>query len=214
MDRVELTVDDLALLLNWRDEHKDLVRAMPNPRKAIEIMFKHNAYRIKGIRNGDSLKLYLSNGYDSIGHAEFKIGPLKMLTLVKNTMKLNDDDFQSVLTVYCSLMALMANGFVIDDVPGRETVEHAAHNKQKLSTRRAKKRVTYIIRKANNTIYALPKGSHASPKGIFAVRGHYRHYKNGRVIWIAEYKKGTGRAKRKTYRMGDATIKTNLQNRI
>ena len=49
---------------------------------------------------------------------------------------------------------------------------------------------------------AAPKDSHASPGGIFSVRGHFRHYKNGKVIWISEYRKGEGKKKKKTYKMG------------
>ena len=53
-----------------------------------------------------------------------------------------------------------------------------------------------------STILAAPRGFHASPRGIFTVRGHYRHYKSGKVVWVSEYKKGTGKKKKKTYKMG------------
>ena len=33
--------------------------------------------------------------------------------------------------------------------------------------------------------------SHKSPEGEFGVRGHYRRYKSGKVVWIDAYKKGT-----------------------
>ena len=121
MDKVELTVADINALLNWRDEHKELVRSLPAPLKAVEICFKHNGLRIKGIREGDTLQLHLS---------------------------------------------------------------------------------TYILRQDNGVLVAAPKGSHASPKGTFTVRGHYRHYASGKVVWIAEYKKGTGKKKAKTYKIG------------
>lgn len=46
------------------------------------------------------------------------------------------------------------------------------------------------LRKFKDTIYAVPVGSHRSPEGVFSVRGHFRHYQDGKVIWIDEYLKG------------------------
>lgn len=39
--------------------------------------------------------------------------------------------------------------------------------------------------------YAVSSHTHKSPEGIFSVRGHFRKYKSGKVIWIDEYLKGT-----------------------
>lgn len=201
MDKVELTKEDITALLDWRDAHKELVRAMPAPLKSVEIVFKHNSYRIKGIRNGDSLKLYLSIGYESLGHVEMAIDSMNQLRLKKGKLKCDEDGFRTVLTVYSSLMALMASGPTIqsDKDPKPDRKPHTKHNQP---TKKSGLRTTYIIRKVNGALYAAPRGSHASPRGIFLVRGHYRHYKSGKVVWIAEYKKGIGKKKRKTYRMG------------
>ena len=45
----------------------------------------------------------------------------------------------------------------------------------------------------DDKLYAIPtdKNSiHKSPEGIFSVRGHFRKYKSGKVVWISEYLKG------------------------
>ncbi len=112
MDRVELDRDDITALLDWRDAHKDLVRSMPAPLKGVEIVMTHNTYRIKGIRENNSLTLYLRDGSQSLGHVEMRIGPNKVLRPVKGKMLCDRDGFNSVLTVYCSLMALMVYGGV------------------------------------------------------------------------------------------------------
>lgn len=201
MDKVELTKEDITALLDWRDAHKDLVRAMPAPLKSVEIVFKHNSYRIKGIREGDRLNLHLSVGFESLGHVEMALDSTNRLHLKKGKLKCDDDGFRTVLTVYSSLMALMASGPTIRS-DGEPNPDRKPHQKQTQPTKKAAPRVTYIIRKVNGALYAAPRGSHSSPRGIFSVRGHYRHYKSGKVVWIAEYKKGTGKKKRKTYKMG------------
>ena len=46
------------------------------------------------------------------------------------------------------------------------------------------------FRKHNETVYAIHTTAHRSPEGVFSVRGHFRHYKSGKIIWIDEYLKG------------------------
>lgn len=200
MDRVELSVADVDRLLDWRDQHLAEVRSMPAPLKAIEIVFKHNDYRIKGIRNGNWLKLSLAKGYDSLGHVDMEIVD-GLLHLRKGKLKCNEEGFQSCLTVYGSLMALMVYGErPVSEDPG--VVENRPRMPHAKKDVKSQKRTTYILRNVNGNLMAMPRGSHASPSGIFTVRGHYRHCKSGKVVWIAEYKKGTGKKKRKTYKIG------------
>lgn len=48
----------------------------------------------------------------------------------------------------------------------------------------------YFIKEFENNLYAVSSHSHRSPKGVFGVRGHFRKYKSGKIIWIDEYLKG------------------------
>lgn len=206
MDRIELSKEDLEALLVWRDQNKDLVRQLPCPLKAVEIVMKHNGFRIKGIRTGGTLKLYLSMDGKQMGSTLFRLRDDMMWATVpgKNKMKVDKDNLQSVLTVYCTLMALMTYAEPVQTERIR-TIQKDGHKPTKAKTKKPQKRTTYIIRRCNGTILAAPSGSHASPDGIFTVRGHYRRYKSGKVVWIAEYKKGTGKQKSKTYKIGGGT---------
>lgn len=47
------------------------------------------------------------------------------------------------------------------------------------------------LRKYKDSVYAVPVGSHRGPEGVFSVRGHFRRYQNGKIIWIDEFLKGT-----------------------
>ena len=47
-----------------------------------------------------------------------------------------------------------------------------------------------VFRAFEGKNYAVSTSAHRSPEGIFSVRGHFRRYKNGHVIWIDEYLKG------------------------
>ena len=93
MDKVELSVKDIEA-----------------PLKAVEIVMPHNGYRIKGIREGDQLRLHLSQNGTQLGNCRFVRRPDGMWASTRNRMQVGRDDLQAVLTVYCSVMALMAYG--------------------------------------------------------------------------------------------------------
>lgn len=48
-----------------------------------------------------------------------------------------------------------------------------------------------VFRKHKDKVYAVPTHYHRSPEGVFEVRGHFRHYKDGKLVWIDSYLKGT-----------------------
>ena len=48
---------------------------------------------------------------------------------------------------------------------------------------------TIVFRPFQNQLYAASVGHHRSPEGVFQVRGHFRRYKTGKVIWIDGFMK-------------------------
>ena len=214
MDKIFLSENDINYLLKWRDEHKDLVRLAPAPMKSIEIICKDSGYNIKCIRDDDYLKFGINHKGMSLGSDQLRLLPGGLWSKVKDKTKLPDKDgVQSVLTVYGSLMALMVYGNTtkqtdVEDLPPRNIVDKPTNNKKPTNARKPKKKqsITYILRSDKNGIYVASKGRHASPKGVFGVRGHYRHYKSGKVVWISEFQKGTGKKKNKTFKVGSKEI--------
>lgn len=204
MDRVLLTKQNVIDLLAWRDEHREAVRSLPAPLRAVMIQFTETDYRIKGLREGDRLRLYLGTRYDRLGYADLKIVG-GVLVLERNKMETDTEGFQSVLTVYCSLMALMVYGERPICEPDTSKADDSPYKPLKRAQKRGVVNITYILQGKGNTLTAARKGSHASPSKAFSVRGHYRHYKSGKVVWIAEYRKGEGKAKNKLYRVGEIT---------
>lgn len=194
---------DIEALLKWRDQHPQEVKSHPAPLKAVEIVMPHNGYRIKGIREGDQLRLHLSQNGTQLGNCRFVRRPDGMWASTRNRMQVGRDDLQAVLTVYCSVMALMAYGrWEVEPQDATPYEPGPKPSPSKRPTKRKSKRTTYILRSINGALSAVPRGSHASPRGIFIVRGHYRHYKSGKVVWVSEYQKGTGKRKGKTYKLG------------
>lgn len=204
MDKIVVTAADIEKLLAWRDEHNDLVRSMPVPLREVEIQIVESGISIKCFRSDKKLKLYLDSPARKLGHVVF--APLgnglwkkKVSTLPADCNPTETE--QGALTVYGSLMALMTYGAV--GIRGEKSATSTKAPAKRIgSTKPHTANTTYIIHSAGKQLTVVLRGHHASPACSFTVRGHFRHYKSGKTVWIAEYRKGTGHSRGKTYKIG------------
>lgn len=211
MDRIILSVADVDYILKWRDEHQDLIRRSECPKRAIRIEVIESRVTITAIRDGDDIKLQVNRNGISLGKIVFKHRGFGICTIQQNKTGLSEENVQACLTVYASCMAFLVYGSETHELSakGQDAAPESESDPQSESRRRSgnskpKKRsgCVYILHQSNGQIRA--KGKHRSPKGVFGVRGHFRHYKSGKVVWIAEYTKGTGKKKNKVYKTGIA----------
>lgn len=207
MDRIEITTEDLDKLLEWRDEHCDEVRNSPCPLRAVEIRIVDNGNILKCFRDCDLLRIHLNVNGLSAGSFQMKMIGSGEWKLLKNHFRKEystKENIESALTVYMSIMALMTYG--CGSAPASSTPNqaptHTLKKKPKSKTQKKKPNVIYILKGDSKRLVFAHKSSHASPSGVFNVRGHFRHYKNGKVVWIPEYQKGNGNKKSKIYRIG------------
>ncbi len=202
MDKIRLSTADIEFILQWRDEHKDLVRLGMSPLKAVKIICFESGYTITAVREGKLLNFGINQNGKSLGKLVFETLGNGMCELVKNTTKLQNEDSQAVLTVYSSAMALLVFGRATIQQDESDVREVVPHKPKKTSKKSKRNGYTYILGRSGKEPHLMVKGSHSSPSGMFSVRGHYRHYKSGKVIWITEYTKGCGKKKDKTYKVG------------
>ena len=208
MDKIRLSSADIEFVLNWRDEHKDLVRMGMSPLKYIKIECFESGYEIKASRDGQLLTLSVSQKGKSLGKLVFENHRYipGYCSLVQNTTKLNEEDCQAVLTVYSSTMALIVFGkATISSQDGsREIIKKNPGKKAKKKQKPGNSRgATYILSWGKTTETKDTKTKHKSPSHAFSVRGHFRHYKSGKVIWIEEFTKCSGKKHQdKTYKIG------------
>lgn len=201
MDRIVITVADVEMILAWRDDHVDLVRSMPCPLREVEIHIKESGMKVKCFRTDKKLKLYIDSPSGKIGHVVFAPIGSGLWRKKTSTIPMNynpAETEQGALTVYGSLMALMTYGIDADLSVGSKKKAHTEH---KSSQGRVSGGSTYIIKQSGESLSVVQKGHHACPSYEFTVRGHFRHYKNGKTIWISEYQKGTGVRKDKIYKI-------------
>jgi len=201
MDRIILKTKDVETLLKWRDHNTDIVRRNPAPFKGIILDFPETNIIIKAYNDAGNIAFYIRINGSSAGKITGQQLPGGLLQVKKNTTKLKSDDVQSIITVYASLMAFIVYS---DPAPAAAAAEKETSPERPKKPGKGKRRrdpITYLIKHSSSGPRIQQRGQHASPAGVFTVRGHYRHYKNGRAVWIKPYKKGTGGQKNKTYKL-------------
>lgn len=201
MNKIRLSSADVDYILAWRDEHRDLVREGPSPLRAVKMLFPETGFTVTAIRSGKALSFSITQKGKSLGRLFYTVQKNGLYALTGDTTRLSEENKQSVLTVYASTMAMLVYGrtTIESDAEPRELEPAVLYDDRDMTVRqRREKGYTYILRKHNASGHGW---HHRSPRGQFSVRGHYRHYKNGKTVWIAEYTKGAGKKRATKYRL-------------
>lgn len=199
MDKIILTANDIETLLKWRDENKNLVRQSPAPFKGIILEFPETKISIKAINDKGKITFYISVNGSRVGKLIGDQLPGGLYRVHKNTTKLKEEDIQSILTVYASLMALIV--FHKPEATPPTKRSSAPRPRKGENRKRHAAGITYILRPRGKNPSVTPACSEAKTTASFNVRGHYRRYKNGKTVWIRPYTKGAGKGKTKTYKL-------------
>lgn len=209
MDKCILKKGDLSRLFEWRDNNKELVRRIPMPVKGIEIMVEDEDVKMKCVRNDNKVEIRIYSSNDEKALIVVEILPFNRGYIVKRTKppELIEGAITEACSIYSSLMALITYGDGIEYTDTELEVLDSAvklNNRsiQKFKSTQHRQSITYLLhRDSSGRVSVGAKGKHSSPKGEFRVRGHFRHYQDGKVVWISEFKKGTGKRKNKVYRL-------------
>ena len=200
MDKIILSSKDVETLLEWRDNNRDIVRRNAAPFRGIILEFPDTGINIKAIRDGEKLTFHVWIRGSKAGKITGLQLPGGLFKEQKDTTKLQKEDKQSIITVYASLMALIVY-HEPEPTAARGPRQEREKKAKKTKQRAQKSGVTYLFRSSSSGPQVIRRGGHARPSGVFTVRGHYRHYKDGRAVWIKPYKKGAGKQQDKTYKL-------------
>ena len=200
MDKCILSNADVKALFEWRDRNVDLVRRAACPIKGIEIVLPDVPARIKYVRDDTIVNIHCV-----LGEKESWRGWMVRKSPNKG-IGANRELMIDYVGLYYALMALIAYGDDVEytdqelDVIDRMTAVPREGSTKKPRAKRDN--IIYLFNKEKSGRIGIKrKGERNSPRGQFNVRGHFRHLNNGKVIWIAEYKKGTGKKKSKIYKL-------------
>lgn len=228
LDRIELTINELFNLLKWRDNHKDLVHdykqvipeGIVDVKGGMTIYFKFINEQITSYESYVDEKLICKIKTERLG-GQYRVLESYINKEMLRALQMIDISFNEIdliadtCTTVSSIMAYLEHfrsEVIIREQPIKmsNTQRRRAmwHNKHNSSSR-------FI--KLNRVIYRIPDGArYTNPDKplrqrhteSWSVRGHQRHLKSGKVIWIKPYIKGKGAVKKpKTYKLGDGLLK-------
>ena len=198
MDTIILMNKDVETLLAWRDQNINYVRQNAAPFKGIMLEFPETNIIIKAYNDAGNISFYIRIHGSNAGKISGQQLPGGFFKAKKNTTKLKSDDVQSIITVYSSLMAYIC--YYKPEKAARQQ-QRQTPGDQKAAAKKKKSGITYLLNSSGRGPALRTRGTHASPAGSFSVRGHYRKYKSGAVVWIDPYIKGKGTPNSKIYKL-------------
>ena len=197
MDVIHVTPEILNMLDNWGSENKRLFHINGQ-------YHKHYFKKCKVYFDGENCHyyIYVENKQDytkitlhDTNDKSEMIAKIQMIYVAEE-----DIDYQlkyssktyDVTKDLLNLIEFVSNGYMLINtffiygniIEDREVVIHSksqGNNK------------VFTFRKYNDKIYAVQTTAHKSPEGIFSVRGHFRKYKDGKIVWIDEFLKGVNK---------------------
>lgn len=216
MDKVSVSDKDFEKILEWLNKHdKVCLNVDEIPLKAFKLVC--DRYVAKFIQDGTVLNISLRFENKPILTSKAFLTPFDIsnkclsspwIANVEPSSLVNKNRLdelkqlaQSIAKQYIAVMTFMAYGK--DDhkaeyeISAQTTPQPSFQNRNKGKRKHKSNGITYVFQKRQGVGEG---GHHASPKGEFSVRGHHRHYKCGKVIWIAQFKKGSGKHKDKHYK--------------
>lgn len=211
MDKIYISQDGENKLFRWRDEHKNLVRNYKSSAKKVKyILFYEmsNPIIITVIDSGEARVDFTitrqGKRLDSFRYDRYRMTvdetwyTLKEPKVVKEAKSAGR---QEAISIHASTQALLNHRQKIEIDKKQEFRETVTRIVERIEDKERKQKKDNII-KISDIIYTPVEAStggfrkYAKPTREISVRGHYRHYRSGKTIWIDEYKKNTGKDKK------------------
>lgn len=209
MVKINVSSSDINELMKWKDNHKDRVRSGDIAFTDVEIicddllkirvkkMYKRDGYDTYGFELSDVISNHIMGRFVIKLYYD-KTGP-SLFAVEKGNPELGTGETQDSLTLWASIQA-----YVIDYQPKEIEVEKAksAANKNKKKRNKKQSNDVHII-KIKDIVYINKMESklnqneshraYTKPDFAFSIRGHIRHYKNGKTVYIHPYMKNVNK---------------------
>lgn len=211
MDKIYISQDGENKLFRWRDEHKNLVRNYKASIKKVKYILldeTNNPVIITVIDSGEARVDFTitrqGKRLDSFCYDRYRMTVNEKWYTLKEPKAVKEAKSagrQEAISIHASTQALLNHRQKIKVDRKQEFRETVAKMVERIEYKERKKNKDNII-KISDIIYTPVEAStrsfrnYTKPTREISVRGHYRHYRSGKTIWIDEYKKNTGENKK------------------
>ena len=211
MDKIYISQDGENKLFRWRDEHKNLVRNYKASIKKVKyiLFYETNNPIIITVIDGGEARVDFTitrqgKRLDSFCYDRYKMTVNEKWYALKEPKAVKEAKSagrQEAISIHASTQALLNNRQRIEVDKKQEFRETVTRIVEKIEDKERRQKKDNII-KISDIIYTPVEAStggfrkYAKPTREISVRGHYRHYRSGKTIWIDEYKKNDGKDKK------------------
>ena len=222
VDKIQMTLDEMFKLFTWRDNNKDLIHIYKQviPEGLVEVKGSYSTY-FKFLDDKHTLvEAWLDDGtrlmqitterlfgYYRVIKKDINTNMLQMMTKLYKDMNQTFEETDLIadsVSLVLSCMAYME--YYKENVS--QTKEYVkkdpqnSHKKKRKDQRR--NRVVRLTSKYTFKSVVTHKSEHRVYEHHverWSVRGHQRHLKNGKVIWVRPHEKGHGKKEGKIYKI-------------
>lgn len=197
VDTVNMTAEHLKRLMELVENGIDICKEFPVTDVSLRefaLVIDENAILIHYLPQSNEKWSVFVFHHRGIGMGEIE----KVNSIIVPIFQDNDDENDK----YCTILAAQMFSFIqnklsttSDDFNVHEKrVQKKSHGKKNIRKGRRKVRLlkTYTLIRENPI--TLPHGHKKITCPCWGVRGHYRHYKSGKVVFIKPYQKGKNRS--------------------
>lgn len=211
MDKIYISQDGENKLFRWRDEHKNLVRNYKASIKKVKYILldeTSNPVIITVIDSGEARVDFTitrqGKRLDSFLYDRYKMTVNEKWYALKEPKSVKEAKSagrQEAISIHASTQALLNHRQKIEVDKKQEFRETVTGIVERIEDKERKQKKDNIIR-ISDIVYTPIESStrgfrnYTKPTREISVRGHYRHYRSGKTIWIEEYKKNTGKDKK------------------
>lgn len=213
-DRIEISIEQLQKLLQWRDENKDLVRKF-NPVFTEAIIDVKNGKSLYFKDKNNIVEYTVLQGSETLAKVSFN----KLIRQVGNRVEISErwkmsqpeiqNLIQDCITTHATLSAYIC--YLQKEVVVREENKVISDSRRKKIERHNRYNGENIIR-LTKRIITIPNGARikftkAERRKLMEswnVRGHIRKMKSGKEVYVKPYKKGTGERQRRIYKIEES----------
>lgn len=198
MDKILMTSEDVHEIHEWFSKNHDNIDTKGYiPFKKVELVVTDKDCSLKCYDKGTYANIFVIVDNINQGYFRFDRNTLK---IIKNNIihkeVLQEEHLKAWMAHY--LFTMM---YITEYKPVLEPKEVKKPIKKHRRSHKTESNITYLFNRHYITNPSTTHRKHKPCEYAFKVRGHYRHLKNGKKIWVREYTKGKGKAKERMYRL-------------
>lgn len=192
LDKIMLSTEDVTEIHKWANAN-DVSIDVNIPFEKVALVLGDESYTLKCYNKNTYVNIFIIIDKVNRGYFRFNRSNLK---IIKNEIVgrevITEKHLQAMIMQYLYTMA-----YITEYKPVLEPKEVSKSKKKHKRSYKTENSITYLFNRHYITNHSTTPKKHRPCKYAYTVRGHFRHLRNGKKIWVSQYIKGKGKLREK-----------------